>query len=344
MTGQYLSAPLQAPSLSWDDQARASCARLSAAFGLPPPSFPAGEGLAGAPSLGAEIEIPWSGYFPELWERFEMSKGVNALSPKRRDELSAACAKLEVDLLPKLELSAACGVPRGNDRYWEFAFNPVSDWRLLLLQTQALERAGVLPNNGRRSLQLTIAGIEQGPQAQALERLLEAYGSSAERLKEGIERSKAEFYVGWARKGSGGVLQKGADKLLGGARVACEFRALSLPSDPLGFERLLSAASTGARAIIQGGEGLAGELAEGFHAFQGLCEGELARVGASSLSWETGARPDYAAWAAYTDRFEEISSALRGHWERLGLDRSFAFQSGSSTVELAAPRYNKGSF
>lgn len=318
--------PLQRISSEFDADARLSCDRLRAEFKASLeadiPSL-----VQDRPSLGAEIEIPWSGYFPDLWVQFGLDRGFSALSLEERLALSEACSAQESSLRPRLFRTVECGVPRGNDRYWEFAFNPVCDWRWLDRQISLLEFSGLLPNNGQRSLQLTIAGLTQGPDAQALARLLECVASNPDRMKAGLESARSVIHTGWARKGSGGVHQKQPEELKGGALVACEFRALLLPQEPARRQLALSTASLAALAIEQSNRAdgePASPLALAWRSWRAECEARLEQVGAGSLTWESSSGLNRGSWDAYMTHWPELASDLLGAWQTLsfGLDGS----------------------
>lgn len=294
-----------------DEQARACVEALAKSFGL---SMPEDMGSPLGPPMGAEVEIPWSGYFPELWDRFGLAAGIGSLDPGRLGELGAACSAIEEGLLPRLRQTVACGVPRGNDRYWEFAFDPVATPGLLWGQMDLISRAGLMPNDGRRSLQLTIEGLRQGADAQALARVLESLASDGPRLARGIAQTAKIVHTGWARKGSGGVLEKGAGDLKRGAAVACEFRTLMLPADARGLRRLLAVASAGAAAILAAQAGEDSERTRGWGATRRRCEEVLRDAGAERLDWERGSRPDAVAWAAYAESFDSVALAVRQAW------------------------------
>lgn len=301
------------PRLSdFDAQARLACRRLEALFGAR--SHPEHALGAPRPSLGAEIEIPWSGYFPELWERFGLARGFSALSLEERLALSEACSEQEALLRPRLERAAACGVPRGNDRYWEFAFDPVCDWRWLDREIELLEGSGLLPNNGARSFQLTVGGMRQGPDAQALARGLEALASNPSRLAAGLESAKSIIHTGWARKGSGGVHEKGSGELKGGAPWACEFRTLLLPQEADRRRQTLAMASLGALAIERSASAPQSPLAQAWAGWRQECEAALRERGADDLAWSDPRSINRVSWASYIAEFEDLAPWLIERW------------------------------
>lgn len=322
------------------ESARAICLALRAAYGLAsveaPDEWEADRGapVEGAPTMGLELEVPWSFYYPELWERFGLARGFSALSETERFELNEACSIQEVEVRSKLELSTKCGVPRGNDRYWEFAVDPCSDWRLPCAQIELLAAAGLLPLKGSGSLQITLGGLRQGREVQALARLLEALCGSAERIRGGIRAaSKGPIHSGWARKGSGGVLEKRADELKLGAASACEIRALSVPNGVERLRDLLRVASVAGAAVAKAQEGKVDEEVRAWMAFQEGCESLLKEEGVEALDQPAESLP-VEAWLRYAERFESIRFKTIEAWERCGLASSQAWKDR----QRAAPR------
>lgn len=325
-----------------EQAARACCARLREAFGLgevqAPDLWGGGQGgpFAFAPSMGIEVEVPWRLYFPQLWSEFGMSRGFSALGPDEARALAAACAELEEQLLPRLRMSAACGVPRGNDRYWEFALDPCTDWRLPCAQLELLRAAGLLPAEPGLSLQITIGGARAGSGAQAMARLLEALCSSPARLASGLEAAaRGKIHSGWARKGSGGVLEKQAQELKLGALRACEFRTLAMPGGESELRGLLSRASAAGAALSASQAGADSELAKAWGRFESGCGRAMAGLGIPSLEWERGSPIPTAAWGRYIESFGEARARVLSAWEASGvMAESRAEPAGGS---LAAP-------
>lgn len=96
--------------------------------------------------VGIEVEVPWKAYFPDLWV-----EGFPKIDPDKLAEITAECAIREKSLVPRLMRSQDCGVKRGADRYWEFAFDPVTDvgiacdhveiWRLYAQQLPSIQHS-----------------------------------------------------------------------------------------------------------------------------------------------------------------------------------------------------------
>lgn len=304
-----------APS-TLDSAAHAVGEQLAAAFGLarhrPTP-------CPGTTPIGLEIEVPWSSYFPELWERFDLAhRKVRDLSVAETNALSAACADLEKDLLPRLHRTVACGVPRGNDRYWEFALDPVHDVTLLTHQVALLGDAGLLPRNRRHSLQITLGNLRATADVYHLAMLLELHTVDAHRVTFGLDQARAIVHTGWARKGQAGVLQKGASDLKHGSTVACELRLLSLPTEDGAFDHVMRLASFGANAIAQVQAGQTSELTERWRA-QVAWQGRVLREhGLPNRRWKDRSQ-DASVWAGFAGHLDGLREQILAGCELLDL-------------------------
>lgn len=241
---------------SFDEAANATCAKLAGAFGLQRPERPF---LPGRVSIGLEVEIPHSSFFPSLWSRWGLGPGarrVNDLDGAELAAFGAELARAESPLRERLELARECGVARGNDRYWEFAFAPAFDLGLAWEQIELLTAAGLLPRARRQALQATLGGVGLDSDCHVLSMALELAHVDPARIRSGIEAARAPIFTGWARKGFGGALEKRASELLGGARRAVELRALQLPQTRAEWTQMARLLRAGAEAIgsRQGGE------------------------------------------------------------------------------------------
>ena len=347
-------APAAIEADGMDHAARACCAALGLAFGEPlalPPFAESAQAQSAANaakaagwrafsesqgpllpaavepsplsrvSMGLEIETPWSAHFPELWERFGLSaRSVGSLPPEELEELSAACAEREAVLLPRLLQTVACGVPRGNDRYWEFAFAPARDPALLAEIIRLLSRSGLLPRRKPLSLQITLGGVRADEDAQELALLLTALCAPASRLRLGIEQTRTAIHTGWARKGSSGVHEKQAHELSHGALFACEIRPLLLPVSDADASALLRVASELGSALwaSQSGEASIGgpgrtEIAA-WRSFReraaALREG-LRLPSLPELRWGPGRPIARPAWDRFIEGFGDLAPLLR---------------------------------
>ena len=81
--------------------ATATIGRLASAFALPKGAILPN---AGDVSLGIEIEVPWSSYFPQLWTKHRFSeREYKTFAPEERVAVTAECDALEKDILPRLQ-------------------------------------------------------------------------------------------------------------------------------------------------------------------------------------------------------------------------------------------------
>jgi len=288
-----------------------TCQQLGAALGVPRQTNVV---IPGAVPIGIEIEVKFSSYFPQLWQEFGLHhRGFGAMNKSEMEEFSAKCTEAEKVLLPKLQATVEAGVPRGNDRYYEFALDPVHDAGLLVEQVEVLTAGGVLPRDRRHSLQVTIGDIRATPDVYYLAMLLELHTLDPERIASGIEQTDKVIHTGWARKGRSGVFEKGAADLKHGSDVACELRPLQLPLDREGLIQLMRDASWGSNAIAikQGGlqpadpEGLERWEAFVVRARQALCD-----AGLPDRNWGGGHAIDQSAWKAFGDCLQDLRSSL----------------------------------
>lgn len=294
-----------------DIKSRQTCDKLAAALGIE-----SGDPVAvpGTVPIGIEIEVKFSSYFPDLWKEFDLEKrGFGGLSKAESDSFSAKCSELEKDLLPKLRSTILAGVPRGNDRYWEFALDPAHDVSLLVEQVELMSEGGVLPRDRRHSLQVTVGDLRATPDVYYLAMLLELQTVDAERIAYGIEQTSKTIYTGWARKGRSGVFEKGADDLKHGSTVACELRPLQLPVDRAGLHRLMLDVSWAANAIafkqgvrpLHDAEGL-----DRWNSFVEQAKQALYDHGLPDRNWGAGQDIDRGSWIAFGEKLQDLHDML----------------------------------
>ena len=312
-------------------QAVSTSLKLADAFGLQ--VDPASLAIEDNPdpqalSFGIEVEVPWSSYFPTLWKQFGLDRRrVCDLDPGELTSLSCQCANLEAELRPLLNRTVACGVPRGNDRYWEFSLRPVHDVDLLLEQVRLLGAAGVLPRDRGHSLHVTIGGLPRIPAVYYLAMVLEAHFVAPGRIESGVIQSLSRIHTGWARKGHAGILEKRSSELEGAAQVAVELRMLQLPQTQEAFGELLHAVQWGARAIDQWVRRSRGEthdegMAAAWACFQHDAKRVLAENGLPDRLWSTGRNTDtqLSLWLRFCEALPAIKASLQlphlGHAEQ----------------------------
>lgn len=186
---------------------------------------------AGAITIGAEVEVRWRSYFPHLWRKYFLNgrRSYEQLSDYEKQKLTEECSRLEEGLLRNLQAIEKIGVPRGNDRYWEFAFLPVHHPATLIREISTLRGSHMIPERNRHSLHITIGGLPQSKDTGFLLMLLELLGyTSPERIKAG---SVADRVATWDRKGRAGQRPRDPSVLLLGKTEGVEFRTLELPKD-----------------------------------------------------------------------------------------------------------------
>lgn len=294
-----------------DIKSRHTCDSLASALGIESAETVA---VPGTVPIGLEIEVKFSSYFPDLWNEFDLEKrGFGGLSKAESDSFSEKCTELEKDLLPKLRSTILAGVPRGNDRYWEFALDPAHDVSLLVEQVELLSEGGVLPRDRRHSLQITVGDLRATPDVYYLAMLLELQTIDAERIAYGIEQTSKTIYTGWARKGRSGVFEKDALDLKNGSTVACELRPLQLPLNRADFQRLMLDVSWAANAIAakQGVRPLVdSEGLDRWNAFVGQAKQALHDHGLPDRNWGGGQAIDRGSWIAFGEKIQDLHDVL----------------------------------
>lgn len=192
---------------------------------------------AAATTIGVEVEVRFSSYFWELFYDFKLDEQpYAALSTSEQAKFLTKLGPLEQPLLAKLNQAIECGVPKGKDRYWEFAHSPVYHPDLLADEIDLLRQADLVPYNQNHSLHITIGGLPMGKDAGILLMILELLGyTSKERILSGVNPKKATM---WSRKGRAGMRERKVD-LEYGTTVATELRTLELPPTHQATQSLL---------------------------------------------------------------------------------------------------------
>jgi hypothetical protein len=298
--------------LGFNAHARATNQRLADAFGLRQPHDTPSRG--GRVTMGLEVEVPWSSFFPELWERYGLAdRKVYSLPAAKLSELNAECAALEFELLPKLRKTVECGIPRGNDRYWEYAFRPVTEGALVVEQVSLLTAAGLLPRDKPHALHVTVGDIPRCTALYYLSMLLEAEFVEPARIRQAVALMGRKIHTGWGRKGTAGIFEKDACELQGGAAVASEIRLLQLPSTDHDFSRLMAAVQWAVNAIQDRRQGVHSPQALQWAGFEARAASVLASQGLANANWflsGPGGGIDHAAWERYGDRLDAIRADL----------------------------------
>lgn len=307
------------PEITLDAQGWLVCRRLAAEFDLTTKTPAAARGSHGRLSFGIEVEVPWSSYFPGLWHQFRLNeRPFGDLSRQEIEQLTMLCAKEEELLQPILAKTIDCGVPRGNDRYWEFALDPVHDTQILAEQVRLLTAAKALPRDRKHSLQITIGGLAPCRSLYYLAMLLELRYVDPERIRRGIFQSRSPIHTGWARKGRAGIHFKGSDDLKNGQGIGSEIRTLQLPQKDEDLSVLLATAEFGANAIARIAKGdRTSSDSRAWLAFEEAAKLALLAHGLPDKNWgktdEYGVE-DARQWLLFADLMTSIAQTLERHW------------------------------
>lgn len=317
--------------------ARATCARLREGFDLQLPNLPDWSLPVPVP-VGLEIEVPWRSYFPQLWREYGLDhRRFGQLEATEALELSRRCAQLEVSLRPRLDQTTACGVPRGNDRYWEFALAPAGDLALLAYQVRLLTASGTLPRDRRHSLQITIGDLAPSANVYYLLMALELQHVDPRRIRAGVTAAEGgPIFTGWLRKGRAGVHRKEGEELALGSRVACELRTLQLPEGDVEFRQLLHTLAWGLEGMSPFG---ARPAKESWQRYVAHARQALASHGLPAGNW-AGAAP--SVWHDFASAMPHLRDALRPHMLRWMPDNEAADCRDEGLGRALPERYRQG--
>jgi len=235
------------------------------AFGLGHPDFHGTHRLrhyeekarkADAVTIGCEVEVRFKSYFPDLYAKYLEGTTYEKLSNKQKLNFGAEVTEAERSLRELLAKSEQCGVPKGQDRYYEFANSPVHHPYTLTVELGLLRDVGLIPEGIKHPLHITIGGIGHSVDAGMMLMALELMGyTSTERIWDVAVSDKA---VAWARKGRAGMRERSAAELSLGTTKAIELRTLELPATQRGVEELFGIVHNMAMSITgkNGDEGL----------------------------------------------------------------------------------------
>lgn len=191
---------------------------------------------ANAVTIGCEVEVRFSSYFPELYEKYLKGTSYDKLSNKQKLNFGAEVSEAERDLIDQLAKSYACGVPKGQDRYYEFANKPVYHPYTLTVELGLLRDVGLIPKGFKHPLHITIGGLGHSQDVGYMLMTLELLGyTSPARIWDVAVSDKA---VAWARKGRAGMRERSAAELSLGTTKAIELRTLELPDSQTEIEKL----------------------------------------------------------------------------------------------------------
>jgi hypothetical protein len=189
-------------------------------------------------------------------------------------------------LLKKLEGVIECGIPKGVDKYWEFALNPVNDLSLLAKQVSLLKASNLIPK-GDHSLHITVGGINPSKKIYWVLAALELIFLEKSRIIDGFSK-KGNYSDTWAKKGRAGIYRKNSFDLVD-SDVGFEFRTLLL-SDDMDLYYILKTMN---------------ELIESDGIFLNKLREEFLNIGLTDSNWETPSQnPDI--WLKYVDNFDYL--------------------------------------
>lgn len=279
-------------------------------------------------SIGVEIEVKWRDYFPTLWEKYLKNSSYQQLSETDKYLLTQECNQLEKILLPKLEQTIQCGIPKGADKYWEFAFNPVTKLNLIIDQIQLLQVNHLIPE-GRHSLHLTIGNMKISKDVYYLLLILELLTCDIERIQSGFNKDNAKMSAAWGRKGLGGLFQKEARELKHNCLVAVEMRTLELTSE-ISIKDLLIITSYYADIIIDKQNNISNSLIPMWNNLLKQIKNILIQNNLADENWKKpNLSPNY--WHHYIQSFpllkEQIIEIVLNH-------ESYPIKSLSQSIKL----------
>lgn len=191
--------------------------------------------------IGIEIEVKWRDYFPQLWDKYLKNTPYKELTPEQQQALTLECTLLEKELIPLLEATVECGVEKGADKYWEFAFGPATQMHLIINQVKVLQEVNLIPS-GDHSLHITIGNLTDNKDSYYMLLLLEMLFSTKERIATGFHKDNVNLSGTWSRKGMGGLFVKDSSDLKYGYTKAIELRTLQL-SNNTDIENILNLTS-----------------------------------------------------------------------------------------------------
>lgn len=190
------------------------------------------------PTLGTEIEVPWRVLIEDHEEWF--TEPYSAFSPTKKQAFDDYCTKREKELFPLYDATVAAGVPRGRERFHEFANAPVAYYETLAEEVRLLFAAGLIPEDENLSLHLTIGDLRRTKDAGLLTCLVQLLGgSNPYRLTLPRKVSKR-----WDVKSVvGGIKERSEQYLEMGRKQAIEIRTLVAQSSGQIRETLQNAQS-----------------------------------------------------------------------------------------------------
>lgn len=206
----------------YDNQAKETISLLEKEFNVIIEEKPS---LISKYTIGTEIEVKFKYFFPELYYKYFDNKKYENYSDDEKEIITNEISIQEVNILPLLEKTIELGIPKGNDPYWEFAFNPVNDLTLLYYQIEILKKVNLIPN-GEHSFHITVGGLKRNKKSYHILLILELLFLKQDRILSGYNY---ETYMNstWAKKGRAGITIKKENDLID-CSEAIEFRTLMI--------------------------------------------------------------------------------------------------------------------
>jgi hypothetical protein len=179
-------------------------------------------------TIGTEIEVKFQYFFPDIFNKYFNNKKYENYTDNEKEIISNEISIQEKNILPLLEKTIELGIPKGNDPYWEFAFNPVNNLTLLYYQIEILKKANLIPT-GEHSFHITIGGLKRDKKSYYILMILELLFLKQDRILSGYNY---ETYMNstWAKKGRAGITIKNENDLID-CSEAIEFRTLMIYDD-----------------------------------------------------------------------------------------------------------------
>lgn len=273
----------------FDNQAKLTISKLCNTFQK---SYTPRPDIIVSNSIGIEIEIKFKALFPELHKKhFTSNQAFYNLNIEQRKDINQEITEAEKDILPLFEQTIDCGIPKGLDKYWEFAFNPVHNLTLLVYQIDVLRQVGLIPD-GRHSLHITIAN-KPGKDLYWVLALLELLHCDKERIKSGFSIKPNESAT-WAKKGDGGILIKNFNDLID-SEHGVELRTLQFNGNLEDLSKMFYTLSQ----LLQKENNNAFKIKE-----------EFLKLGLPDRKWENPHK-NPETWKAYINHFEYLSNIAK---------------------------------
>ena len=250
-----------------------------------------------AKSIGIEIEIKFQHYFPEIYQKYFQDRTWDSYSYGEKEIIDEEITLIEnrIGVKHTLEKILELGIKKGNDCYWEFALDPITDLSLLLTQLQLLLDLDVLPK-GEHSLHLTVGDLKSSENTYWIMFLSELLFSSKSRISSGFDTERKRTYF---RKGKAGLLEK--RWRLVGCEYATEFRTLELIVDNKFGLSITHKKLTYLSNLINNTDFLKEEISKVLIIFDSL--------GLPNSNWGNY-KDNTEVWNNYLDNFEKIKSSL----------------------------------